>query len=65
MLPPRCALKLDPATAEHVAADLRAHPELPRELRVHLATVDSYLNSLMQYDREAQVVHDRIAALYH
>jgi hypothetical protein len=65
MLPPHCPLKLDPATAKHVAADLRAHPELPRELRAHLATVDSYLNSLMQYDREAQVVHDRIAALYH
>ena len=65
MLPPRCPLKLDQATAKHVAADLRAHPELPRELRVHLAGVASFLNSLMQYDAEAKVVHDRLAALYH
>jgi len=65
MLPPRCPLKLDPATAKHIAADLRAHPELPRELRVHLAGVASFLNSLMQYDAEAKVVHDRLAALYH
>lgn len=64
-LPHRCSLKFDPATAKRVAADLRAHPELARELRVHLATVDSYLNSLMQYDREAQVVRDRLVALYH
>jgi hypothetical protein len=64
MLPKRCPLKLDPATAKHVAADLRANPQLARELRVHLATVDSYLNSLMQYDREARVVRDRLAALY-
>ncbi len=64
MLPKRCPLKLDPATAKRVAADLRANPQLARELRVHLATVDSYLNSLMQYDREARVVRDRLAALY-
>jgi hypothetical protein len=64
MLPKRCPLKLDPATAKRVAADLRANPQLARELRVHLATVDSYLNSLKQYDREARVVRDRLAALY-
>jgi hypothetical protein len=64
MLPKRCPLKLDPATAKRVAADLRANPQLARELRVHLATVDSYLNSLKQYDREAWVVRDRLAALY-
>ena len=64
-LPHVCPLKLDPATAKQVAADLREHPELARELRVHLATVDSYLNSLVQYDGEARVVRDRLAALHH
>jgi hypothetical protein len=63
-LPHDCPLQLDPSTANQVAAALRAHPELPHELRVHLATVDSYLNSLMQYDGEARVVHDRLAAFH-
>jgi hypothetical protein len=62
-LPHRCPLQLDPRTAKQVAADLRAHPELARELRVHLATVDSYLNSLMQYDGEARVVRERLSDL--
>lgn len=62
-LPHHCPLQLDPATAKQVAADLRAHPELARELRVHLATVDSYLNSLMQYDGEARVVRERLSDL--
>jgi len=65
MLPHRCPLQLDPATAKRVAADLRAHPELARELRVHLAGVASFLNSLMQYEGEARIVRDRLSALHH
>lgn len=62
-LPHRCPLQLDPATAKQVAADLRAHPKLARELRLHLALVSSFLNSLMQYEREARIVRDRLSAL--
>lgn len=64
-LPHRCPLQLDPATAKEVAADLRAHPELARELRLHLALVSSFLNSLMQYEQEARIVRDRLPALDH
>jgi hypothetical protein len=63
-LPHRCLLRLDPATAKQVAAALRAHPELARELRLHLAGVASFLNSLMQYEREARIVRDRLSALH-
>jgi hypothetical protein len=64
-LPHRCPLQLDPTTAKKVAADLRANPGLARELRVHLALVSSFLNSLMQYEQEAQIVRDRLSALKH
>jgi hypothetical protein len=64
MLPHRCPLQLDPATAKRVAADLRAHPELARELRVHLAGVASFLNSLMQYEGEARIVRTRLSSLH-
>jgi len=63
-LPHRCPLRLDPTTAKRVASDLRAHPELARELRVHLAGVASFLNSLMQYEGEARIVRDRLSALH-
>jgi hypothetical protein len=64
MLPHRCPLQLDPATAKQVATDLRAHPELARELRLHLALVSGFLNSLMQYEEEARIVRDRLSALH-
>ncbi|MES2120580.1 MAG: hypothetical protein V4513_08405 [Pseudomonadota bacterium] len=42
-LPPRCELKIAPARAAATAAALRARPELPDELRWHLAAVATYL----------------------
>lgn len=63
-LPHSCPLQLDPTTAKQVAAELRTHPELARELRLHLAGVASFLNSLLQYEGEARIVHDRLSALH-
>lgn len=63
-LPHRCTLQLDPATAKRVASDLRGHPELARELSLHLAGVDSYLNSLNNYAEEARIVRDRLSTLH-
>lgn len=60
-LPHRCTLKLDPKTASEVAAELRAHPELPRELRLHLSIVSVYLANLSQYEEEARLLRDRLA----
>jgi len=43
VLPPSCALKLDPVTAAATAAALRAQPQLAGELRWHLAAIATYL----------------------
>ncbi|MFL6763997.1 MAG: hypothetical protein ACJ8FO_02240 [Sphingomicrobium sp.] len=62
-LPEECPLQLNPKTAQSVAAMLRAHPELARELRLHLAGVSNFLLNLMQYEGEARLVRDRLATL--
>ena len=50
----RCDLKLDPASAKTVATDLRRHPELVEQLRLHLSTVASLLNDVFIYDTAAR-----------
>ena len=53
-LPKSCGLELDPATAKAVAANLRRHPELIEQLRLHLSLVASLLNDVIIYDTAAQ-----------
>lgn len=62
-LPHSCQLELDPTIAKKVAADLRSHPELARELRLHLSMVSVYFNYLNQYEGEARLVRDRLSTL--
>ena len=62
-LPPSCPLELNPTLAKHIAADLRNHSELPRELRLHLSMVSVYFNYLSQYEGEARLVRDRLSSL--
>lgn len=64
-LPHTCPVTLDSKLAAQVARDLRAHPELAGELRMHLAVVSSYLNNLTQYEGEALLVRQRLASLDH
>lgn len=45
VLPPSCALKLDPAKAAATAAALRAQPQLAGELRWHLAAIATFLTN--------------------
>ncbi len=60
-LPDTCALKLDPKEAATAAADLRRHPELIGELRLHLAMVSSLLVDVKIYDTAARRLSERIA----
>ena len=46
VLPPSCALKLDPVQATEAAAALRAHRELVGELNWHLAMIANYLSNV-------------------
>jgi hypothetical protein len=62
-LPHRCSVELDPATAKQVASDLRRHPELALELRLHLSIVSAYLSNLTQYEEEARLLRDRLATV--
>lgn len=64
-LPHRCELRLDGAAARQVASDLRSHPGLARELRLHLSGVSVYLNNLTQYESEARLVRDRLSGFAH
>jgi hypothetical protein len=62
-LPHSCPLKLEPTAVRQVAADLRNHPELARELRLHLSMVSVYVNYLNQYAGEARLVRERLRML--
>lgn len=46
VLPPNCALALDPGRAAAAARALRAHPSLAGELAQHLASAKSYLQNV-------------------
>ncbi len=52
-LPDQCSLTLDPSEAAATAAELRRHPELVGQLRLHLAMVSSQLNDVRIYDTAA------------
>ena len=49
----QCSLILDPKEAAATAAELRRHPELVGQLRLHLALVSSQLNDVRIYDTAA------------
>lgn len=46
VLPPKCPLGLDPASAAAAARSLRAHPALAGELALHLASANAYLQNI-------------------
>lgn len=49
----QCSLILNPKEAAATAAELRRHPELVGQLRLHLALVSSQLNDVRIYDTAA------------
>ena len=49
-----CPLTLDPVVAARTAAELRANPELVKELRLHLALVASQDNDIEIYSKAAR-----------
>jgi hypothetical protein len=59
VLPPTCALTLDPAQARATAAALRAHNGLEGELNWHLAAVATYLENAEGLEVQMQTLkHD-------
>ena len=56
----RCNLRLDPAAAKTVATDLRRHPELVEQLRLHLSLVASLLNDVGIYDTAARRLREAL-----
>ena len=60
-LPKTCDLPLPAADAKAIAADLRAHPELVRELRWHLAAVSTFLSNAESLETQARALSRMIA----
>jgi len=60
VLSPSCSLQLDPAEAAKVAAALRAHPELVRELNWHMAAVANYLTNVDGLQASFQQLQDSL-----
>lgn len=63
MLPPTCSIDLPPDEVTRTAADLRAHPELVRELDFHLAQVSTFLGNLSRFETGLREVAERIDRL--
>ncbi|MCY7340249.1 MAG: hypothetical protein LH465_09955 [Sphingomonas bacterium] len=59
-LPNECPLELDPEEATATAAELRRHPELVANLRLHLALVASLLNDVRIYDTAARRLREEL-----
>lgn len=62
-LPARCSIDLPPTDVAKTAADLRAHPQLVRELDFHLAQVSTFLGNLTRFERGLRELADRIDRL--
>ena len=60
VLPPTCAMMLPPAEAAASAAELRAHPELVRELRFHLAQVASFIINVGGLDQRVDDLNAKL-----
>jgi hypothetical protein len=63
ILPARCRVDLPPDDVAKTAADLRAHPQLVRELDFHLAQVSTFLGNLTRFEQGLRGVKDRIDRL--
>jgi hypothetical protein len=63
ILPAKCEVDLPAADVATAAAQLRAHPELIRELQFHLAQVSTFLGNLSRFERSVREVADRIDRL--
>ncbi len=62
MLPPECALRLDPAEAKATAAALRARRDLAGELNWHLAAVAVYLDNAAILEDALRVLHHNLSS---
>jgi hypothetical protein len=65
VLPPTCALTLDPAQARATAAALRADKGLEGELNWHLATVATYLENAEGLEVQMQTLKHDLARDHH
>lgn len=63
VLPTSCQVALPREEVATAAAELRAHPELVRELQFHLAQVSTFLGNLTRFQRSVREVADRIDRL--
>ena len=54
LLPPKCEIALPRGEVTNAAADLRAHPELVKELDYHLAQASTLVGNIQRYGERAR-----------